>query len=88
MPVSSSTPPSRLASDAIKKGFEALAKRNDPLWECRICQSIEKIWAAYEAVIRVNSQSGKGGVAYVLKADYGLDLPRDLQSSSASGCRR
>ena len=33
----------------------------------------------YEAVIRVNSQSGKGGVAYVLKADYGLDLPRGLQ---------
>ncbi len=34
---------------------------------------------SYEAVIRVNSQSGKGGVAYVLKADHGLDLPRGLQ---------
>ena len=33
----------------------------------------------YEAVIRINSQSGKGGIAYVLKADYGLDLPRNLQ---------
>ena len=34
---------------------------------------------SYEAIIRINSQSGKGGIAYVLQADYGLNLPRNLQ---------
>jgi 2-isopropylmalate synthase len=66
--------------DAIKKGFDALAKRNDELWEVPYLPIDPKdLGRTYEAVIRVNSQSGKGGVAYVLKADYGLDLPRGLQ---------
>jgi 2-isopropylmalate synthase len=66
--------------DAIKKGFEALASRNDELWEVPYLPVDPKdLGRTYEAVIRVNSQSGKGGVAYVLKADYGLDLPRGLQ---------
>ena len=66
--------------DAIKKGFAALAKRNDDLWEVPYLPIDPKdLGRTYEAVIRVNSQSGKGGVAYVLKADYGLDLPRGLQ---------
>ena len=66
--------------DAIKKGFEALAKRNDTLWEVPYLPiDPEDLGRTYEAVIRVNSQSGKGGVAYVMKADYGLDLPRGLQ---------
>ncbi len=66
--------------DAIKKGFEALEKRNDPLWEVPYLPIDPKdLGRTYEAVIRVNSQSGKGGVAYVLKADRGLDLPRGLQ---------
>jgi 2-isopropylmalate synthase len=66
--------------DAIKKGLEALSKRNDPLWEVPYLPIDPKdLGRSYEAVIRVNSQSGKGGVAYVLKADYGLDLPRGLQ---------
>ena len=66
--------------DAIKKGFDALAKRNDQLWEVPYLPIDPKdLGRTYEAVIRVNSQSGKGGVAYVLKADYGLDLPRGLQ---------
>jgi 2-isopropylmalate synthase len=66
--------------DAIKKGFEALAKRNDRLWEVPYLPIDPKdLGRTYEAVIRVNSQSGKGGVAYVLKADHGLDLPRGLQ---------
>ena len=66
--------------DAIKKGFEALAKRNDELWEVPYLPIDPKdLGRTYEAVIRVNSQSGKGGVAYVLKTDYGLDLPRNLQ---------
>ena len=66
--------------DAIKTGFDALAKRNDPLWEVPYLPIDPKdLGRTYEAVIRVNSQSGKGGVAYVLKTDYGLDLPRELQ---------
>src|SRR6516165_61556 len=66
--------------DAIKKGFEALAKRNDELWEVPYLPIDPKdLGRTYEAVIRVNSQSGKGGVAYLLKTDHGLDLPRGLQ---------
>ncbi len=66
--------------DAIKKGFEALAKRNDALWEVPYLPIDPKdLGRTYEAVIRVNSQSGKGGVAYLLKQDHGLDLPRNLQ---------
>jgi 2-isopropylmalate synthase len=66
--------------DAIKKGFEALEKRNDDFWEVPYLPIDPKdLGRTYEAVIRVNSQSGKGGVAYVLKADHGLDLPRGLQ---------
>jgi 2-isopropylmalate synthase len=66
--------------DAIKKGFDALAKRNDTMWEVPYLPIDPKdLGRTYEAVIRVNSQSGKGGVAYVMKADYGLDLPRGLQ---------
>jgi 2-isopropylmalate synthase len=66
--------------DAIKKGFEALARRNDGLWEVPYLPIDPKdLGRSYEAVIRVNSQSGKGGIAYVLKTQYGLDLPRGLQ---------
>src|SRR5439155_12317898 len=55
-------------------------KRNDTLWEVPYLPIDPKdLGRTYEAVIRVNSQSGKGGVAYVMKADYGLDLPRGLQ---------
>jgi len=66
--------------DAIKKGFEALEKRNDDVWEVPYLPIDPKdLGRTYEAVIRVNSQSGKGGVAYLLKADHGFDLPRGLQ---------
>jgi 2-isopropylmalate synthase len=66
--------------DAIKKGFDALEKRNDELWEVPYLPIDPKdLGRTYEAVIRVNSQSGKGGVAYLLKTDHGIDLPRALQ---------
>ena len=66
--------------DAIKKGFDALKKRNDDLFEVPYLPIDPKdLGRSYEAVIRVNSQSGKGGVAYLLKEDHGLDLPRPLQ---------
>src|ERR1700728_658185 len=66
--------------DAIKKGFEAQEKRNDPLFLVPYLPIDPKdVGRDYEAVIRINSQSGKGGMAYLLKADHGLDLPRSLQ---------
>ena len=74
--------------DAIKKGFEAMeadaaAKGvtvDDLLWAVPYLPVDPKdLGRSYEAVIRVNSQSGKGGVAYLLKADHALDLPRKLQ---------
>jgi 2-isopropylmalate synthase len=66
--------------DAIKKGFEAQERRNDPVFQVPYLPIDPKdVGRDYEAVIRINSQSGKGGMAYILKADYGLDLPRSLQ---------
>ena len=66
--------------DAIKKGFEAQDRRNDPLFQVPYLPIDPKdVGRDYEAVIRINSQSGKGGMAYILRADYGLDLPRTLQ---------
>ena len=74
--------------DAIKKGFEAMAAKaeatgqnvDDMLWAVPYLPVDPKdLGRTYEAVIRVNSQSGKGGVAYLLKSEYGLDLPRRLQ---------
>lgn len=74
--------------DAIKKGFEAMdsdaAARGVPadqlIWAVPYLPIDPKdVGRTYEAVIRVNSQSGKGGVAYLLKKDHALDLPRKLQ---------
>jgi 2-isopropylmalate synthase len=65
--------------DAIKKGLEALPP-NATVWEVPYLPIDPKhVGRTYEAVIRVNSQSGKGGVAYIMKAEHGLDLPRRLQ---------
>ena len=65
--------------DAIKKGVEALPADYE-VWEVPYLPiDPTHVGRTYEAVIRVNSQSGKGGVAYVMKAEHGLDLPRRLQ---------
>jgi 2-isopropylmalate synthase len=70
--------------DAIKKGFEALGKNYD-VWEVPYLPiDPHHLGRSYEAVIRVNSQSGKGGVAYIMKFDHGLDLPRRLQIEFSS----
>ena len=67
--------------DAIKKGFAAQEARNDELWEVPYLPLDPRdIGSDYEAVIRVNSQSGKGGVAWVLQQDQGLKLPKRLQA--------
>lgn len=67
--------------DAIKKGFAAQAARNDQLWDVPYLPiDPADIGCSYEAVIRVNSQSGKGGVAWILEQDKGLKLPKRLQA--------
>ncbi|MFZ9481252.1 MAG: 2-isopropylmalate synthase [Ilumatobacteraceae bacterium] len=72
--------------DAIKKGFEALERSavanggDYPVWGVPYLPLDPKhLGRNYEAVIRVNSQSGKGGVAYLMKTEHGFDLPRRLQ---------
>ena len=69
--------------DAIKKGFAAQRARaadGDTLWEVPYLPiDPADVGRTYEAVIRVNSQSGKGGIAFLLERDYGLALPRLLQ---------
>lgn len=66
--------------DAIKKGLAAMKSSNSKVWEVPYLPIDPlDLGRSYEAVIRVNSQSGKGGVAYLLQTDYGLDLPRRLQ---------
>ena len=65
--------------DAIKKGFEALPKNYDSWGVPYLPIDPKHVGRNYEAVIRVNSQSGKGGVAYIMKAEHGFDLPRRLQ---------
>ncbi|HYA45605.1 MAG TPA: 2-isopropylmalate synthase [Acidimicrobiales bacterium] len=65
--------------DAIKKGMAALPA-NYELWEVPYLPIDPKhTGRTYEAIIRVNSQSGKGGVAYIMDTEHGLDLPRRLQ---------
>ncbi|MBM3798661.1 MAG: 2-isopropylmalate synthase [Actinobacteria bacterium] len=75
--------------DAIKKGFEAIDRKAaadgrkpgeyDQWGVPYLPLDPKHLGRSYEAVIRVNSQSGKGGVAYVMKSEYGFDLPRRLQ---------
>ncbi len=66
--------------DAIKKGFAAQAERNDARWNVPYLPiDPADLGRTYEAVIRVNSQSGKGGVAWVLEQDKGLKLPKRMQ---------
>ncbi|HEX4977207.1 MAG TPA: 2-isopropylmalate synthase [Nocardioides sp.] len=83
--------------DAIKKGLEALDRVAEETgrpvgelpWEAPYLPIDPKdVGRTYEAVIRVNSQSGKGGVAYILKADHKLDLPRRLQIEFSRAVQR
>ena len=70
--------------DAIKKGFDSMERKTaageQPFWGVPYLPLDPKdLGRTYEAVIRVNSQSGKGGVAYLMKTEHGFDLPRRLQ---------
>lgn len=66
--------------DAINKGMKAIRQANSPLWEVPYLPiDPQDVGRTYEAIIRINSQSGKGGIAYILAEDYGINLPRNLQ---------
>jgi 2-isopropylmalate synthase len=66
--------------DAINKGMKALKVANKPLWEVPYLPiDPQDVGRTYEAIIRINSQSGKGGIAYIMQEDYGINLPRNLQ---------
>ena len=68
--------------DAIKKGFQAMKQSNDPQWAVPYLPiDPADLGRNYEAVVRINSQSGKGGVAFLLEKDHGVSLPRRLQIS-------
>ena len=66
--------------DAIKKGLNVLEKSNNPDWEVPYLPiDPADLGRSYEAVVRINSQSGKGGIAFILEKDHGVSLPRRLQ---------
>jgi len=60
--------------------MKAIKVANHPVWEVPYLPiDPQDVGRSYEAIIRINSQSGKGGIAYILQQDYGLNLPRNLQ---------
>lgn len=66
--------------DAINKGMKAIKQSNTGVWEVPYLPiDPQDVGRTYEAIIRINSQSGKGGIAYILQQDYGINLPRNLQ---------
>src|SRR5205085_4061993 len=66
--------------DAIRKGLNEWAARRQPHWDVPyLTIDPADIGREYREVIRVNSQSGKGGVAYLLETAFGTDLPKDMQ---------
>ncbi|MGN6500521.1 MAG: 2-isopropylmalate synthase, partial [Tsuneonella sp.] len=75
--------------DAIKKGFEARETQNDERWRVPYLPiDPADLGRSYEAVIRVNSQSGKGGFAWVLEQDQGLKLPKRMQADFSKAVQR
>jgi 2-isopropylmalate synthase len=66
--------------DAIKKAFAARETNNTQIWDMPYLPiDPMDVGRSYEAIIRVNSQSGKGGISYLLQSEYGVDLPRRMQ---------
>ena len=75
--------------DAIKKGFGARSEQNDESWRVPYLPiDPADLGRSYEAVIRVNSQSGKGGFAWVLEQDQGLKLPKKMQADFSPHVQR
>ena len=75
--------------DAINKGLQAMKERNTPIWEVPYLPiDPADIGREYEPVVRINSQSGKGGVAFVLDFLYGYKLPKGMQREFADYIQR
>ena len=75
--------------DAINKGMKALQASNSGLWEVPYLPiDPHDIGRSYEAVIRVNSQSGKGGIAYILETDHHIRLPKEWQAQFSQVIQR
>ena len=70
--------------DAINKGVKALKERGEEIWEVPYLPiDPADIGREYEPVVRINSQSGKGGVAFVMDTIYGYKIPKDMQREFA-----
>jgi 2-isopropylmalate synthase len=66
--------------DAIKKGMDSLESHNSPLWAVPYLPiDPNDVGRTYESIIRINSQSGKGGIAYILDKEYGFKMPKAMQ---------
>ncbi len=75
--------------DAIAKGLQAMRESNALAWDVPYLPiDPQDIGRSYQALIRINSQSGKGGIAYVMKNDYGFELPRPLQIAFSNEVQR
>ncbi|MBD63048.1 MAG: 2-isopropylmalate synthase [Gammaproteobacteria bacterium] len=75
--------------DAIKKGLNAMEESNQPEWEVPYLPiDPADLGRTYEAVVRINSQSGKGGIAFILEKDHGVSLPRRLQINLSEKVQR
>lgn len=67
--------------DAIRKGLKAMEEENNPYWEVPyIAIDPHDIGREYEEIIRINSQSGKGGMAYIMESEFGFILPKAMHS--------
>ena len=78
--ISSLQPFPALTKTRLREGLAELRNSNQELWEVPYLPiDPSDVGRSYEAVIRINSQSGKGGVAYLLEKDHGLSMPRRLQ---------
>lgn len=75
--------------DAIKKGLEALERERNPLWEVPYLPiDPADVGRQYEPIIRINSQSGKGGVAFILAQDHGFAVPKALAQEFSQAVQR
>ncbi len=71
--------------DAINKGMHASAKNDSPLWQVPYLPiDPTDVGRSYESIIRINSQSGKGGVAYIMEQEFGYRLPKDMHPEFAA----
>ncbi len=75
--------------DAINKGLKAMETQNSEKWDVPYLPiDPADVGASYEAVIRINSQSGKGGIAYIMETEFGVQMPRALQVEFSSAVQK